>query len=90
MAYEKMVFALSPITSTIYMFHQPKTPGIMPEARRDVTNQFINGIMARCWQTGKHVLYNDREMLMYSDDIDEMKELRAVHDKYAEVTDDEQ
>lgn len=88
MAYENMVFAVSPITSTIYMFHQPKTPGIMPEARRDVTNQFINGVIDRCKQSGYHVMENGREMLMYSDNQDEMAELMKVHEKYAEVRDE--
>ena len=84
MASEKLMFGVGSIGSDhIYIFHTPKRPGIMPEARRDMTNECLGVVMTMLDMSGKHeVTAEDDNFLLYSHDPAEIEELNAVHQKY--------
>ena len=83
MAYEKLMFGVSGLKNRIYLFHTPKRPGIMPDARRDVTDECLGIVMTMLDMCGKHIVTaEDDNFLLYSHDPAEIEELNAVHQKY--------
>lgn len=89
MAYEKLMFGVSVLKNRIYLFRTPKQRGIMPDARRDMTDECLGAVMHTFASGGKHmVTTDDDELLLYSNDPVEIEELGAVHDKYVKAKKD--
>lgn len=89
MAYEKLMFGVSGLKNRIYLFRTPKQRGIMPDARRDMTDECLGAVMHMFASGGKHrVTTDDDEMLLFSNDPAEIAELKAVHERYVEAKHD--